>query len=73
MRRIVGLILPTEIRKFLKRYKEFIGINCCYLCEEGEQKLGKLLSYSKKLIEFYAMKEALIYWYELCHESNYYR
>ena len=39
----------------------------------GRTKVRKIAKLFKKMIEFYAMKEALIYWYELCHESNSYR
>ena len=60
MQRIVGLTLTTEIRKFLKKHKKFLGRGCDSLCEKGKQKLGKFLSYLKELTEFYAMKEAII-------------
>ncbi|MDE5977357.1 MAG: transposase [Turicibacter sp.] len=43
------------------------------MSEKEERKLGKLLNYSKELTEVYAIKEALINWYELSDETNCYR
>ena len=42
------------------------------LSEKEEQRLGKILSYSKELAEVYVAKEVLFEWYNLSNESNYY-
>lgn len=73
VRRRISLSLTPESRKYLKRNKNLIGKRYDSLSEKKEQKLGKLLNYSKELTEVYAIKESLINWYELSDETNSYR
>lgn len=73
VRRRVSLTLTPESRNYLKRHKKLLGKRYDSLGEKEEQRLGKILSYSKELTDVYVIKEALIDWYELSHESNSYR
>ena len=60
VRRRISLSLTSENRKYLKRNKNLIGERYDSLDEKEERKLGKILSYSKELMEVYSINESLI-------------
>lgn len=57
----------------MKRHKRLLGKRYDSLSAKEEQKLGKILCYSKEPAAVYGVKESLIDWYELSDESNSYR
>lgn len=63
VRRRVSLTLTPESRNYLKRHKKLLGKRYDSSGEKEEQRLGKILSYSKELTDVYVIKEALIDWY----------
>lgn len=70
VRRRVSKGLNGKSAKYLKRHKKLLEKRSDKLTAKEQDRLVKLLSFSKEIAQVYGIKEYLIDWYELSNEIN---